>query len=480
MKLKYKDPGIEKFHKTNLLFTDDPYFLYQDPTILGFKLFFNFNSPSSRLLSEKENLSNSALNYLTNIGQIERAYYLKRFVEHLRKINNDTPWFFQTITGLGVAWKRGFNEETFLPALPNDRKITINCIESIDLRITALMDLYRKACFDWNYRREIIPWNLRTFDVWIYVYEARIINRTGEPSRTKIADIKKLLKLGADRQYTQNKQLLGSDPFESELDLASKIVKGAQTGLDNITEGISGIANKINSSISSKESANTINPYINRLLFKFKQCEFLPDESGDAFDDLGLVDENKTIQQKIVFSYKNVEEENLNNIYSPAVKISDDILRILDSVALDDLSSHGLFGVDNPYFNKIAAPLASIVAKKAEVLLGREANSLFLGNVFGFSPSDLSLFPPSVSGRVLAGNPSATLEGIKDLKSIFSPSKSLKNYSKSIKKGTNNFGESVSLSNGTNDVDSIDNSSEESKSISNRTNDVNNLGNIFE
>ena len=42
------------------------------------------------------------------------------------------------------------------------------------------MDLYRKACYDWKYRREVVPVNLRQFKMSVYVYEARYI---GSPSR---------------------------------------------------------------------------------------------------------------------------------------------------------------------------------------------------------------------------------------------------------------------------------------------------------
>ena len=41
-KAKYTDETVNRFKKTNLLYTADPYMLYQDPTYLGFKLFFTF------------------------------------------------------------------------------------------------------------------------------------------------------------------------------------------------------------------------------------------------------------------------------------------------------------------------------------------------------------------------------------------------------------------------------------------------------
>ena len=124
---KYTDPGLNKFKKTNLHFATDPYLLYQDPTWLGFKLLFFFNQPDGILLCYNEDVPNTAYSYLNSIGDIARAKYLKKFVTHLESINKTTPWFFQSIDGLGEAWKRGFNEDEFKALLPNDRKISIDC-----------------------------------------------------------------------------------------------------------------------------------------------------------------------------------------------------------------------------------------------------------------------------------------------------------------------------------------------------------------
>jgi hypothetical protein len=340
---RYKDPSLNRFTKTNLYYTDEAYLMYQDPTYLGFKLFFLFDDPSSGLLSTNTDNRNTAYAYLLRIGENQRAEYLKRFIEMLKKINSITPWFFQTIDGLGDAWKHGYNDESFKPLLPKDRKIKIGCLdESIDLRITALIDLYRKACFDWPNRREIVPQNLRYFKIGIYCYEARNINRTGSSypfSETEKQAGKQYPPTNNIKQQQNTKKLLGDDPLEN--------------------------------STSTDYKIDYINDNISRVLFQFRFCEFLPDESGTFFD--GMTNkEMKLSAQSISFSYRDVQEHNMYNVWSPNRKVSDLVGLFLDSVALD-----------NPAITPVTQPDDPNPASNAYLPPPQTGNN----NTYGVSPS---------------------------------------------------------------------------------------------
>ena len=151
--------------------------LFQDPTYLGFKLFFhgigqetNTNSGinSSGLLGPEDN-PNSALFYLKQLEGETGARFnmLKDFKALLIRINTEFPWYFQSIEGLEDAWKRDINKPKFM------KELTITCLESIDLRITSLMDLYRKVVYDWKNRRYVLPDNLRHFEMTIKVFDNR-------------------------------------------------------------------------------------------------------------------------------------------------------------------------------------------------------------------------------------------------------------------------------------------------------------------
>ena len=173
----FVDAKLARFAKSNPAFETSPLMAFQDPTCLGFKLLFLFDQPDSGLLSTVAH-PNTAMGYLERIGDTERAYYLRQFVNLLRDINTQCPWYWQTVEGLDAAWKRGFEDDEFKPKYEKGvQKLTIGCLESVDLRVTALMDLYRKACFDWEYKRAVVPWNLRLFTTRLYVYELRTFNR---------------------------------------------------------------------------------------------------------------------------------------------------------------------------------------------------------------------------------------------------------------------------------------------------------------
>jgi hypothetical protein len=489
MRQRYKDPGAEKFVKSNLSFTTDPYLLYQDPTILGFKLLFFFNNTGSKLLSTKEGAPNTAYNYLNKIGDYARASYLKKFVEHLQKISTNTPWFFQTITGLGDAWKRGYQAEVFSAALPIERKITIGCLESIDLRMSALIDLYRKSCFDWHYRREIVPWNLRTFDVYIYVYEVRLTNRSGTPSRFSVLDIKKSLGLSEinDKQQKENAILLGEDPFGSEANPNKTLKDRTSDFLEGVgVEPIKALKPAGNTNAPGNEKANTINPYINRIMFKFSLCEFLPDDSGDTLTDIkAFASTDGFVQQKLSFSYRDVEEINLYNIYSGDQFVQDNIINILDQSALDNEylygkiikrdpteESFGVSDITNNKFNMLL-PFASMASDKAAELLTSTAGKLLLGNVYGFS----ALESINTASNILSEDPARAVQAAQSIASNFL-SKSLRNATNdtrdlgSMEKGT-------SPANATNDVNSLGNALIPSQSQANATNDVITIGNAL-
>ena len=149
--------------------------VYQDPTYLGFKIFFkglnnSITSPTTSGLFGSVDNKNSALYFLKQRGDTKRYNMLQDFLYLLSEINSNHPWYFQSIEGLDEAWNRDLTKvET--------KELTIQCLETIDLRITLLMDLYRKICFDWQNRREILPDNLRYFDMDIRVFDIRNIQK---------------------------------------------------------------------------------------------------------------------------------------------------------------------------------------------------------------------------------------------------------------------------------------------------------------
>jgi len=151
-------------------------FPYQDPTYLSFALLFDFsdvgNSPllaggaEAFLTTLSENAGTDSINYKDRLND------LQNFITTLNTINRELPWFWQSIKG--VERLQQYNpENAFIGG--DDAKLEIETLESLNLTISGLMHLYRRAIFDekkWVY---IMPPNLRKFRMWIYVTEIRSI-----------------------------------------------------------------------------------------------------------------------------------------------------------------------------------------------------------------------------------------------------------------------------------------------------------------
>lgn len=407
---RYKDQAKNAFAKTNLFYASGPFLGIQDPTVFGFKLFFHFNNIDSPLLwgingDIQKAPHNTAAGYLRSIGDQQRLFYLEKFLYLLSGINSQTPWYFQSLAGLKDAWNWDINK----PFIGEDKKLDIECLESIDLRVTAMMDLYRKACYDWKHRREVVPENLRRFKLSVYVYEARHFNNPNVIAATQIPT-------PPEFGYGGNIQ---GDAARANADLVSRLIGSDETRNDpntpnvNITEGV--------------QMSTTRN------LFHFDYCEFNMQEAShlDAISNM----EPTEIKQKFMIKYQDFEEENMYNFWTASDPVTDAYVRTLDRIALDDpslqepgvplsstdrptagardLSPKGrindiladadaklqeIKNIDGAKLKDIASTVGEDIANSvanqaisnAQNAVGGFVNGLLLGNVYGFSPASLT------------------------------------------------------------------------------------------
>ena len=338
---------------------------YNDPTFLGFLLLFDWTSPhdptgsyylggGSPLLaggideavagsdpSSWNPPKGTAMDYLKRTEEFTRMKYLNAFINTLKSINYYMPWYWQSIEGLEELWKWKHFEDPYRGG--DDAMLKIACLESIDLKVTALMDFYKKACYDFEHRRIIIPENLRKFKVSIYIEEIR--------------------KFQIDKSFTEG--LTGS--------INSNLAKSAASAaLDNpITNGISDIL--------SQKDGDTLT-YINgagaQLMFDLHYCEFETDESS-----VFLANANMTLPeaatQLIAFKYENVRQESTYPFrYMELKNPSGNVGGFNMDGALDKLK------------DRAAQVVAGAVSKEIKNLTGR-LNGLLLGNVHGFSLGSL-------------------------------------------------------------------------------------------
>lgn len=152
------------------------------PAWLYFKLFFKFDSSYGLLGGimrssdgNKFAANNTAIQYLTrnwgksNDNMAARRKSLVKFVRSLSYISSYAPWFFKSVKDVNNALNMNLSN------LTAEKSIEIECSEeATDLRLLTLMDFYKYAAYDAINQKEILPENLRKFDLDIVVFQSPI------------------------------------------------------------------------------------------------------------------------------------------------------------------------------------------------------------------------------------------------------------------------------------------------------------------
>lgn len=161
-----------------------------EPGYYYFKIFFNFNTNYGLLgglmstiqdsQSEAQLLrsSNTAYGYLNTISKYheydnvnQRILALAKFTATLKDISLRTPWIFKTLSGLNTI------NSTYVSNFDKEKVLAIGLNqETVDNRIGTMIDLYKYACFDQMNCKEIVPANLRKFEMSIMVYHIPLNN----------------------------------------------------------------------------------------------------------------------------------------------------------------------------------------------------------------------------------------------------------------------------------------------------------------
>jgi hypothetical protein len=278
---------------------------YQDPTYLGFYVKFyglgpdgtgerpigdtgNFvpldDFPGGLFYNEEH--PDSAIRYLKNIGEYTRAQMLREFIMGIKKISEEAPWYFLKVSGLEDSWKINPSDSY----RGKEKKITFDMDESIDLKITYLLDLYRKAVYDAAYMRWMLPQNLRTFHMEIVVTEIRSLHVPASvtTNNPQIAE-------NLDENSFANR--LGSAPLGNINipGLAEGAIQSAVSAVVPNTQWSSTLSNALLSTLRKDPGAYADYPTIMRnfdelatfITFSYSHCEFEVFEEAPPF--LGTV-----------------------------------------------------------------------------------------------------------------------------------------------------------------------------------------------
>lgn len=102
----------------------------------------------------------------------QTVYDMLGFIDGMKKLTYEYPYALQTVTGLDEAYKKYFDlTDPYMGS--GEGKITISCLEYLDMRISSMFNKYFNAIYDHQYKRERVPVNLRRFQCSIFVHDIR-------------------------------------------------------------------------------------------------------------------------------------------------------------------------------------------------------------------------------------------------------------------------------------------------------------------
>lgn len=119
----------------------------------------------------------------------QTVYDILGFIYGMKNMITNYPYIIQGITGLDTAYNKHYViKDAYLGS--GDDKITLTCIESLDLRVSSMFNRYFNAVYDRQYRRERVPINLRRFNCSVYVHDVRNFNPLGNTGIERISEIR--------------------------------------------------------------------------------------------------------------------------------------------------------------------------------------------------------------------------------------------------------------------------------------------------
>ena len=108
------------------------------------------------------------------------------FTSDMIKITESFPYMFINVDGLDAAYKKYYQVKDPYYGSGDDR-ITIECLETLDMKMSAMFNKYFNAVYDRQYRRERVPINLRRFNCSIFVHDIRNFREALERENSKFA-----------------------------------------------------------------------------------------------------------------------------------------------------------------------------------------------------------------------------------------------------------------------------------------------------
>lgn len=194
LRIAFPEYGVEQYINDKTIWQKQLYTIGGEQGFFYFKIFFNFRTNHgllADLLADNEigfsGSKSSAVYYLASNEHrykqeqlTHRKLALYKFGAALHSMEVETPWIFKGVNQLDTLDMANFNN------IGKTREIEILFNnETVDMRIGTLLDLYKYACYDTINMKEIIPANLRKFDMFILTFHVPIKNFQTEITTSK-------------------------------------------------------------------------------------------------------------------------------------------------------------------------------------------------------------------------------------------------------------------------------------------------------
>jgi len=351
---------------------------YGDPTFLSFFLMFDWYSPKSPLFN------GDATNFLRNvIGDNNRADQLEKFKKYLKRINQEMPWFWQSITGLNAAYDYGKMDDALV--FKEGAEIEIGCLETLDFTMAGIFNMYQSIVLDTERYVQVLPDNLCYFNVYVHVQEIRnFVPFIGSGSAVEraMAGIEKAK--GAASSLAAFKAGDAAD--------RKKLIEDNKDGV------LGKIQDRLNSDQLDWKSKG-LGP---RFITKLGKCKFSYNNGMDMFSEISNAELGSPVQHKLKFKFHTSKVHEFEYL-TGFNHVDPDPLSPFNNDILNDLA--------NDAVNQLVTKGTAFARGKLEDF----KNKLLLGNVYGanalskiqdvFNSGSINAIVPLVKGEDPKGEP---------------------------------------------------------------------------
>lgn len=352
---------------------------FKDPLFLRFKVFFDFTSKDGLLYdplldsSVDINTSNTAVGYLVRTCGKDSPYtkLAQQFISDLKIISSEYSFLFNEITGIGDL----INADMQV-MLPEDTKIEIRCIETLDMKIQALIENYRKFAFDPVRRVWRLPKNLRRFGMHVYVYPQGVY-QIDPNNETEMQMLQKLVPTKVVE--SQNGTLEVTSPVLTSPQASNHVLYR----LDECEIMLNGSGADFVSSLKNDEKGNPVNNLITIHPRRFNIDGTILNwwntnaNNMKCFASFVVGSEDSDWKSQLL----DIAEETLLNAVSPLTSRAKDLINQYKGLAGDGGPSNALKNLGTQTLVGAAQYAGAFASNYVKTAL----NGIFYGNVYGFS-----------------------------------------------------------------------------------------------